>query len=146
MQIHHSQYFYILQSLFLVQYSITFAALLMRNTAFKYGSLMIGLLAALIIICSQSFAVKTSESAAKTETSAAKSSPEKNVPADFAVPTISATSFPAPAQINFFHEASCLFEVIFSTDINTSYSLDLDIPLSKFYSTILQVIISPNAP
>jgi hypothetical protein len=118
----------------------------MRTSAFKYSSLFIGLLAAAIIIFSQCFSLDSLTAESKSEVAAGTKSFTDESTSDLLVPTISATSFPASAQINFFQEASCLFEVIFTNDVQDSYTTSVDVPLNRFYSTILQVFISPNAP
>jgi hypothetical protein len=116
----------------------------MRNTAFKYGSLFIGLLAAAIIIFSQSFSPQLRSNEKNPVES--KTGETNSDATDVLIPSISATSFPASAQINFFQDAFCLFEVIFSNDISYPEIESPDLSLSKFYNTILEVIISPNAP
>src|SRR5688572_31156490 len=116
----------------------------MRNKAFKYGSLLIGLLAAVVIIFSQSF-IQDFQSKQKSAVES-KTADSKSSEAHLLIPSISTTSFPASAQINFFQDAFCLFEVIFSNDVAYPEIESPDFSLSKFYSTILEVIISPNAP
>lgn len=118
----------------------------MRNTAFKYGSLFIGLIAAAIIILSQSFAFENTTNNHKHGVEQSPAQDDGRSTADIADLTISATSFPAPAQINFFQDAFCLFEVLFSSEDAASEAEPVVIPLSKFFNTILEVIISPNAP
>lgn len=119
----------------------------MKSKTFKYGSLFIGLIAAVIIILSQSLAFEKSAdnkaTTTKTESSAAQNDSESS---NLSVLTISATSFPAAAQINFFQEAFCLFEILFSNEDASTDPQPIAVPLSKFYSTILRVFISPNAP
>jgi hypothetical protein len=119
----------------------------MRTKAFKYGSLLIGLIAALVIILTQSISIDPSSGKQNTpHPSETTSHEESKSSSDFSIQTISATSFPATAQINFFQEASCLFEIIFTTNVPSSEMDNIEIPINKFYSTILRVFISPNAP
>lgn len=121
----------------------------MKSKAFKYGSLFIGLLAAVVIILSQSLAfeepAKTIKEKIKKE-SAAKTDGQSTDNNNVSTLTISTTSFPAAAQINFFQDAFCLFEILFSNEDASTDSLPIAVPLSKFYSTLLRVFISPNAP
>jgi hypothetical protein len=119
----------------------------MTKTVCKYGSLVIGLIAAIVIILSQSFSLKPVQ-AKKHQHAVTQANNEKSneSSSDTSVQTIAATSFPASAQLNFFQEAICLFEVIFSSKTSFSPDDSVDLPLGKFFSTIFRVIISPNAP
>jgi hypothetical protein len=121
----------------------------MRNTAFKYGSLIIGLLAALTIIFSQSFNLesKLSEKSSTQQTDSSnpgadESSEQNDIPSF----SISATSFPSVAQFEFFQQAVCLFEIIFNQDFPHEIPDASPFSLNKFFSVTLRVIISPNAP
>ena len=116
----------------------------MRNPILKYGSLLVGLMAAAIIILSQCYSLDFSESKSKPQPAAdIQTEPSSDEGAAF---TIAATSFPASAQINFFQEASCLFEILFGNETEIPFHEAIGISLNKFFNVILRVIISPNAP
>jgi hypothetical protein len=118
----------------------------MKSTAFKYGSLVIGIIAAVVIILSQSLSFKYSPKATEQKTPTEQSEDRSETAPGFGEQTISATSFPASAQINFIQQASCLFEVIFNNTISFPVDQTVDLPLNKFFSSVLGVLISPNAP
>jgi hypothetical protein len=121
-----------------------FAALTMRSTAFKYGSLIIGIIAAVVIILSQSLSFEYSPNGTKQTAPSEENAPQSD--AGVSELTISATSFPASAQINFIQQATCLFEVVFSDVTTFPVHEAVELPLNKFFSSILGVLISPNAP
>ena len=121
----------------------------MKKTGYKYLSLMIGVMAAIVIMVSQCFSLKNVVSekfskSAKTEIQSSKDDHSDNDAEN--VLTIAATSFPASAQVNFIQEASCLFEICFSEELELEVDITANLEPNKFFSTILQVIISPNAP
>jgi hypothetical protein len=118
----------------------------MKSTAFKYGSLVIGIIAAVVIILSQSLSFEYSAKPTEQKTPTEQNEHSSDAAPGFAEQTISATSFPAAAQINFVQQASCLFEVIFNNTISYPVDQTLDLPLNKFFSRVLGVLISPNAP
>jgi hypothetical protein len=118
----------------------------MKSTAFKYGSLVIGIIAAVVIILSQSLSFEYSTKATQQKAPTEQNEHPSEAAQGFGEQTISATSFPASAQINFVQQASCLFEVIFNNTISFPVDEKVDLPLNKFFSSILGVLISPNAP
>jgi hypothetical protein len=121
----------------------------MKSTAFKYGSLIIGLLAALTIIFSQSFNLgnKSSEQSAIHQTDSSNpGTDESSEQNDFPSFSISATSFPSVAQFELFQQAVCLFEIIFNQDFPHEIPDASPFSLNKFFSVTLRVIIAPNAP
>jgi hypothetical protein len=123
----------------------------MKNTGFKYVSLVIGLMAAVVIILSQCFSLKPVSSVDKNSSAFMTSSvsdqqDQSKGDTEPTSITISATSFPASAQVNFIQEAACLFEICFTEHADLQVNPVENVSLSKFFSTILQVIISPNAP
>jgi hypothetical protein len=117
----------------------------MRTSAYKYSSLIIGLLAAVAIVLSQSQVKVFSKSpkAASEQTAPEKTASEET---DLPVLSISATSFPASAQVGLFQQATCLFELIFSIEKTEPSTAFFECSINNFYRTILSVIISPNAP
>jgi hypothetical protein len=118
----------------------------MRKTVAKYLSLVVGLLAALTIIFSQAISIEAT-SVEKTVKVAVgdvgEDTSNEDSPSFY---SISATSFPAPAQFSLSQHAACIFEIIFSIEETEEDRPQFELPLNRFFSTILSVIISPNAP
>lgn len=116
----------------------------MNKSVLRYIQLIAGLLVAAAILLSQSFTITQLEKdSPKTEKTsdgkATENSPENRV-------TVSVTSLPSSFAVNFSLEVFCLFEVIFSEENAIDVFDQVQIPFNKFFSTLLSVIISPNAP
>lgn len=120
----------------------------MRRPAFKYATVIVGLLAALAIMFSQAFSSNNySKKNVETEQTSAHDSNEKSGADEKSASfSISATSFQPSGQFGFVQQAICLFEIVFASD-QPDAEVDLEtLPLGTFFSTILRVLISPNAP
>jgi hypothetical protein len=114
----------------------------MRSYTVKYCTLIAGLLVAACVILSQSVSVKVSPTDEVTQSGNA----EAGATEQEAVSYISVTSLPAPTVIHFTHQAVCLFEIFFTDETSDQECEPVAYPLTKFFSTLLSVIISPNAP
>jgi hypothetical protein len=114
----------------------------MRTRIAKNLSLTIGLLAALAIVFSHSFSIPTFK---KPEThQQADSDDQKDAEVKL---SISAASFPSSTiTIQDTQPAICLFEIIFCDVTSRSFVEVPALPVTKFLNTVLEVIISPNAP
>jgi hypothetical protein len=116
----------------------------MRTRTVKYLSLTIGLLAALSIVFSHSFSAPSFKKAVSTQQETQSNDDEKNQDVNF---TISATSFPSSTiHLEDTQPAVCLFEIIFSDETSSSFSDVPSLLITNFLDTILEVVISPNAP
>jgi hypothetical protein len=113
----------------------------MRSKSIRYSALILGILVAVSIILSHSFHASVTTEKTKTEKTA-----EKENETEQATLTISATSLPSPTVTHFSHAAFCLFEIVFVEDASATTEIFHSVPLNKFFSTLLSVIISPNAP
>jgi hypothetical protein len=114
----------------------------MKSTKTKYTTLITGLLVAVLIILSQSSYLKQhSAEKAASETSAGQDDSERTC-----LPTISVTSLPGSPVVSFTNEAICLFEIIYADREAIAEYLPDDLPVTRFFSTLLSIIISPNAP
>jgi hypothetical protein len=113
----------------------------MRNRKTRYAALMLGMLVAVSIVFSQYAQLSQQKEKHKTEQSADQSNDagtEKVIP--------SLTSLPSHTVINFSHEVFCLFEIVFGGEQTSRQDPLVLFPVNKFFSTLLSVIISPNAP
>lgn len=120
----------------------------MRRKTYRYGSLIIGLLAALCIIvshASQADPDVKSNHASLVQSSGDSSESDDNEESNASI-TISATSFPVASGVGFMQQAICIFEIIFPQEESVTRTDQISLPLTKFFTTILSVFISPNAP
>ncbi len=119
----------------------------MRNSTGKYLTLVAGLIVALSVIFSQSFSVTITPSDI-VQTEIGDETPDQTdhneIPGRHV--TVSVSSLPAPVVIHFIHQASCLFELDFTTRDASSFEHPVAVPLKQFFSALLGAIISPNAP
>jgi len=113
----------------------------MRSKATRYSALILGILVAVSITLSHSFHASLIPEKSKTEKTAEKSSDSEQTGL-----TISVTSLPSPTVTHFSHAAFCLFEIVFVEEKSAQTEIFHSFPLNKFFSTLLSVIISPNAP
>lgn len=123
-----------------------FATRKMKNKTQKYLLLIAGLLVAICVIASQSIVVNYDNIDGQVITEQSSSQSPEDASEERGIPTISITSLPAAVIIHFTQQASCLFEIVFGDATNESIIDKVDLPLTKFFSTLLSVIISPNAP
>ncbi|HYF69925.1 MAG TPA: hypothetical protein VD884_17405 [Ohtaekwangia sp.] len=120
----------------------------MRRKTYRYGSLIIGLLAALCIIvshASQADQNVKSNPASLVEPLGDNGEPDDNEESKASI-SISATSFPVASGVGFMQQAICIFEIIFPHEESVTRTDQISLPLTKFFTTILSVFISPNAP
>jgi hypothetical protein len=113
----------------------------MRNKTTRYAALMLGILVAVSIVFSQYAQLSLEKEKPKTEQAADQSNEagtEKVIP--------SLTSLPSHTVINFSHEVFCLFEIVFADEQTSRHDSIIVFPVNRFFSTLLSVIISPNAP
>ncbi|MCI0752057.1 MAG: hypothetical protein L0Y35_09485 [Flammeovirgaceae bacterium] len=109
----------------------------MKSEKFRFAVLVVGLFTALAVVFSQVFffeAVQLKEKA-KTETSGEERQ------------FISAPSFSLPTStaVEIQHDFSFITEFFFAEKSEEVVNVSAPL-LQKFFSTLLQVIISPNAP
>ena len=107
-------------------------------------TIIIGSLLALAIVVSQFLTAEficSDDDAVKTEQ-------RQDKPADEKVSFVSLTSFSLPAPVNLQSnlDAYCLFEILFEDDSDEVH-VEGEISFAdRFFETMFQVIISPNAP
>lgn len=119
---------------------VTFVPL-MRNTTTRYAALVLGILVAVSIVFSQYAQLSLEKEKVKTEQAT-----NQNNDAETAEAIPSLTSLPSHTVINFSHEVFCLFEIVFAGEQTSRQDPVVVYPVNKFFSTLLSVIISPNAP
>ncbi|HEX5168769.1 MAG TPA: hypothetical protein VFW11_06325 [Cyclobacteriaceae bacterium] len=110
----------------------------------KTATLTFGVLTAAIFIVSQLFCYQHSESP-KTEAKTEKHS--KELPDDqggFVIVAASPGLSSIQTQIN--HEISFLFEIVFQGSKPQTLLPDVPLALGKYFQTLFNIIISPNAP
>jgi hypothetical protein len=115
----------------------------MRSKRSKYLLLLAGLFVAACVICSQTLVIKHDQDG-KNVVETEKSHEQKNTESTIAF--VSITSLPSPTVVHFTQQAVCLFEIIFIERPSAPTHDVVAPPLTKFFSTLLSVIISPNAP
>lgn len=114
----------------------------MRSTGIRYSALILGILVALSIAFSSASQSQAKKVKAKSEqTSKEDDSSSTEVP-----PVLSVTSLPSPTVIHFNHAVVCIFEIIFIEVQSSNFAYIESVCDNKFFATLLQVIISPNAP
>lgn len=113
----------------------------MRNRTIRYTSLFLGILVAVSIVFSHVSQISVKKEKPKAEFAAQDKNDSGEEPA-----TVSLTSLPSHTVINFSHEVFCLFEIVFANEQDPDTNPLVILPLTKFFSTLLSVIISPNAP
>ena len=118
----------------------------MRSRTGRYITLIAGLLVAISAILSQTVAVySTSDQETVTVADLTDAGTEQSQPEKTFV-RLSPTSLPTPTFISFNHEAICLFEILFFEDSSSPQFETAASPLVEFFSILLGVVISPNAP
>ena len=112
----------------------------------KTGTILMGAFLALVIVLVQvfHFQVGHKTDSGKRATTEQKESQNKNTEASYNV--LTSFSIPSPAYLELDTDLFCLFEIAFET--SDAEPRDAAVPqyCSKFFQTLLRVIISPNAP
>ena len=101
---------------------------------------MLGMLVAMSIVFSHYSQLSQKKEKPKTEQAA----DQNNDASEKVIP--SPTSLPSYTVISFSHEVFCLFEIVFAGEQTSCQEPLFVLPVNKFFSTLLSVIISPNAP
>jgi hypothetical protein len=110
---------------------------------FRSLTIVMGAFLALAIVFSQLFHYQVSADA-KKETRTEHSEKKSGEEAYYTV--ISSFSIPAQACIELDVESFCLFEISFEKGTEADVLQEVSHYTSKFFATLLRVIISPNAP
>lgn len=112
----------------------------MQNARLKYITLVAGIITALAIVFSQTFYFQTQptkEKAATEKTSSGSAETQLAV-----APSV---SLPITSSIEINNEFTFISEITFEEWKEEAVAITFPV-LHKFFSTLLQVIISPNAP
>lgn len=110
----------------------------------RLGTLIVGILTALMIIVSQMFYFETaipSKKEVKTDQQDDQSSDSETY---FTLPSSTLPS--SSTQVEFQQQSFCLFEIIFPQREVLQHDFSISLPLGKFFQALLHTIISPNAP
>lgn len=124
----------------------------MKNSVAYLKLMIIGIIVAGVLVLMQRY----NESCAKAEsvkyTKTAQFGAKQQIPFsddrdEGPQLTVSSSSLPSAISIEVGRETLCLFEIIFEDEIEFwDYQQSVPITLTKFFRTLLEVIISPNAP
>jgi hypothetical protein len=111
----------------------------------KTGTVLMGAFLALVIVLVQVFHFQAwhkadSAKRAKTEQKDNQNSNE----ASYNV--LTSLSLPSPAYLELDTDLFCLFEIVFEQADDEPRDTDVPQYCSKFFQTLLRVLISPNAP
>ena len=104
--------------------------------------MLLGLLLAVAIVCSN-VSVGSSSLASLEQTTTANDSGEKEV---VTLSASQASTLPSTFHVHFNMDAYCLFEVSGSTEKDEDIFAELKLPTPKLLFKLFRVIISPNAP
>jgi len=104
--------------------------------------MMLGLLLAAAIVCSNIFLFEHTRSVKKELKS--EKAKEEQTPSFTAAPTI--TTPPTSVHVQFNVASYCLFEIGTAPEKEEQVASDITSYPSRFFLTLFRVIISPNAP
>lgn len=107
------------------------------------ASILLGSLLALAIVFSQYLAPEFLLSTEKAKTEQAEKGCENKKTFLISLPTF---SIPAPLNVQVDLIPYCLFEFFFEEDVDEDFVEDDESYTDRFFETMFQVIISPNAP
>lgn len=114
------------------------------------GTLVAGILTALVIVISQLFYFEahhyTSKKEVKTEQQQGDHQSDQDQSGDGAYITLPSSTLPSSTHVEFNQETFCLFEILFEEEKTEEHDFNVSLPLSKFFQTLFGAIISPNAP
>ena len=115
----------------------------MRKEKLHTASMIIGSMLALLIAFSQFLMPECGDSTEKVKTEQSGKTAGEEEPIYISLPTY---SLPVPINVQVNLDAYCLFEILFEEDIDEDYVEEHVSYTDRFFETMFQVIISPNAP
>jgi hypothetical protein len=115
----------------------------MKKERVHTASIILGSILALAIAFSQYLSPVAVASAEKVKTEHSDKTAGEEDSSFISLPTF---SIPAPVNVQANLDAYCLFEIFFEEDIDEEHAEDDDSYAYRFFQTMFQVIISPNAP
>jgi len=112
----------------------------------KTGTVWMGAFLALVIVLVQvcHFQVGHKADGGKRAKTEQKDNQSKNTEASYNV--LTSFSLPSPAYLELDTDLFCLFEIVFERADDEPRDTDVPQHCSKFFQTLLRVLISPNAP
>ena len=114
----------------------------MKRAETKIVTMVMGVLVALAIVCSQLFYFQpTSLPKKETKTEQHQENPDDQV--SYSVPS---TSLPSSVHVVLNPNVFLLFEILFEENVSKIPEFTIAIPLGQFFRTVFGLTISPNAP
>ncbi|WP_276373333.1 hypothetical protein [Chryseolinea sp. H1M3-3] len=114
----------------------------MKRKATRTITMVLGIVVALGVVCSQLFYLpQTASSKKEPQTEQHQSDSDDQV--HFSVPS---TSLPSSAHVELNPNVFFLFEILFEENIFQIPEFKIAVPLGQFFRTVFGVTISPNAP
>lgn len=115
----------------------------MRKERLHLATLVFGSVIALAIAFSQFLSPVYAANAEKAKTEQTDNTSGKEATAYISLPSF---SLPAPIHLQVNLDFHCLFEILFEEDKDENQEEDGLVHTDRFFETMFQVIISPNAP
>jgi H+/gluconate symporter-like permease len=116
----------------------------MRNKRLHTLTIIMGVITALVMVCSQLFffeVVKYAKKDVKTEKHEQQNDDDDSY---ISLPSFSQPTSSTHVSLN--HKPFCLFEILFENGKAEVDTHTVPLSLGKFLQTLFRVIISPNAP
>ena len=116
-----------------------------KKTIIRTGSLIAGIITALAVVVSQFFFFEAPGHGKKSVATEQAENPSDSPEEDLFY-TLPSTTLPTSAHVEIQQETFCLFEILFEDPEFESDDTRVSLPVSHYLQTLLEVIISPNAP
>jgi hypothetical protein len=120
-----------------------------KNRQIRFGTLIAGILTALVIVVSQLFYFEKFDHAkkeVKTEQPEGQGQSSDATDDGTYISLPSSTLPSSSTHVEFLQHSFCLFEIIFPEREVAVPDLGSSLSLSKFFQTLFHTLISPNAP
>lgn len=109
----------------------------------RFGTVLAGVLTALVIIVSQLFYFQTAAHHPKKEV---KTEQQDSSTPDGVYITLPSSTLPSSSHVVFQQQVFCLFTVLVETVETSEPDRRVSLTPSRFFKTLFRTIISPNAP
>jgi len=119
--------------------------LMTRKARIQTGTIIAGIFTALVIVVSQLFYFEAHHHTAKKEVKT-EHQQHNDQSSDGAFITLPSSTLPSSTHVEFNQEIFCLFEILFEEEKTEEHDFSVSLPLSRFFQTLFEDIISPNAP
>ena len=113
-----------------------------RKSKIRLGTLIAGILTALVVVISQLFYFQTAAHAKKEVKTEQQQSEDSG---DEAYITLPSSTLPSSVHIEL-DQCFCLLEIFSEEEEDEDHTINFTPPVSQFFQILLGAIISPNAP